>query len=311
MKHGYIPCIILMNHCSITRQRVASKDSTIKNNKYTIPIIEENLSSYFKEIRDIKPLSREEECLLMGRIRRGEKGARDELIKANLKFVVGVSRNYQHQGLPLCDLINEGNLGLIRASMHFDESKNFKFISYAVWWIRQAILTALSERSRIVRMPINRSGIMYQAGQVHRKLEQRFQRTPMLSEIASEMGVKEQIVSDTLRIGNKSVSLDLPVGENGSSCLIEQLQYEHQLQPDSRISEKSVQKVVESALGNLSEREKEIIKLYFGIGHRSPVTLDTIAKKYKLTRERIRQIKEKAINRLKNNSSLDTLNRDK
>ncbi len=271
---------------------------------------EENLNNYFREIRDIKPLTREEECLLMPKIRKGEPGARDLLIRSNLRFVVGVSRNYQHQGMPLCDLISEGNLGLIRASMHFDETKNFKFISYAVWWIRQAILTALSERSRIVRMPINRSSIMYQAGQVHGKLEQRLQRTPMLSEIASEMELKESVVGDTLRIGNSYVSLDTPASESNSTCRIDHLQYDNQTQPDSGIADKSFKRVVEDALGVLPDREKEIVMLYYGIGKKSPSNLETIAKRYKLTRERIRQIKEKAIRRLKKNRVLDGLNHD-
>ena len=243
----------------------------------------------------------------MTRIRNGESGARDILINANLRFVVGVSRNYQHQGLPLCDLINEGNLGLIRASMHFDETKNFKFISYAVWWIRQGILSALAEQSRIVRLPINRSGDLYKVGKVRCKLEQRLQRTPMVSEIAREMGMKEQRVNDTLNVGDSHVSLDAPVGENSSTGLIEQLQEEDPEKPDKCITEKSFRKVMEKALGTLPSREKEIIKLYFGIGKSGPSTLDSIAQRFQLTRERIRQIKEKAIMRLKKNTTLEYL----
>lgn len=243
----------------------------------------------------------------MTRIRNGEPGARDILIKANLRFVVGVSRNYEHQGLPLCDLINEGNLGLVRASMNFDETKNFKFISYAVWWIRQSILKAISEQSRIVRLPINRSGDLYKAGRIRCKLEQQFQRAPMVSEIAAEMGMKEGTVCDTLNVGDTHLSLDAPVGDRNSRGFIDLLQDENQEKPDRRAAEKSFTKVIVKALETLPSREKEIIQLYFGIGKNGPSTLDSIAKKFQLTRERIRQIKEKAIMRLKKNTTLEFL----
>jgi RNA polymerase primary sigma factor len=245
--------------------------------------------------------------MLMVRIRNGESAAQDLLIKANLRFVVGVCRNYQHQGLPLSDLINEGNLGLIRASKHFDETKNFKFISYAVWWIRQGILSALSAQSRIVRLPINRSGELYKVGRIRCKLEQQYQRAPMNIEIAAEMGMKEQRVNDTLSVGDSHVSLDAPVGENSSTGLIDLLQDEDPEQPDRNIAEKSLRKVIEKALGTLPPREKEIIKLYFGIGKNGPSTLNSIALRFQLTRERIRQIKEKAIMRLKKNTMLEYL----
>ncbi|MGD9201513.1 MAG: RNA polymerase sigma factor RpoD/SigA [Chitinispirillia bacterium] len=245
--------------------------------------------------------------MLMIRIRNRESGARDILIKANLKFVVGVSRNYQHQGLPLSDLINEGNLGLIRASMHFDETKNFKFISYAVWWIRQGILSALAEQSRIVRLPINRSGDLYKLGLIRGKLEQQFQRVPMISEIAAEMSMKEKRVNETLNVGDSHVSLDAPIGENCSTGLIELLQDEHSEKPDNHITEKSYRKMINEALGSLPLREKEIIKLYFGIDKNGSSTLGSIAKRFQLTRERIRQIKKKAIMRLKNNTAMNYL----
>jgi RNA polymerase primary sigma factor len=242
----------------------------------------------------------------MIRIRNGESGARDILIKANLRFVVGVSRNYQYQGLPLSDLINEGNLGLIRASMHFDESKNFKFISYAVWWIRQGILSALAEQSRIVRLPMNRSGDIYKIRKSHCSLEQQFQRTPMISEIAAEMGMKEEWVNATLSVGDSHVSLDAPVGENSSLDLIELLRDEYSEQPDSNITVESFRKVIEKVLETLPPREKEIIKLYFGIGNEQS-TLESIAQRFQLTRERVRQIKAKAIMRLKKNTTLEHL----
>jgi RNA polymerase primary sigma factor len=265
------------------------------------------LDHYFKEIRNNKPLSRDEESLLMTRIRNGESEARDILIKANLRFVVGVSRNYQHQGLPLCDLINEGNLGLIRASLHFDETKNFKFISYAVWWIRQSILTAISDQSRIVRLPINRTGDLYKASVVRCKLEQQLQRAPMISEIAQEMGMEEKMVNNTLNVGNTHLSLDAPAGDSNSSDFIDLIEDENLESPDKCVTENSFRKVIEKALETLPSREKEIIKLYFGIGNNNPSTLDNIAQRFNLTRERIRQIKGNAILRLKKNTSLEFL----
>jgi RNA polymerase primary sigma factor len=243
----------------------------------------------------------------MKRIRDGEPGAREILIKANLRFVVGVSRNYQHQGLPLCDIINEGNLGLIRASMHFDESKNFKFISYAVWWIRQGILSALAEQSRIVRLPINRSGDLYKVGKVRSVLEQRLHRSPMNCEIAQEMGIREQKIDDTLNISNNPVSLDAPLGDNSSMDYVDLLEDENIEQPDCSITKASFKKVIGKAIESLPVREKEIIAMYFGIGKDEPATLDSIAQHFQLTRERIRQIKKNAITRLKKNTSLELL----
>lgn len=245
--------------------------------------------------------------MLMARIRNDEPEARDILIKANLRFVVGVSRNYQHQGLPLCDLINEGNLGLIRASLHFDETKNFKFISYAVWWIRQSILTAISEQSRIVRLPINRTGDIFKVNVICCKLEQRLQRTPMVSEIAHEMGMEERMVNSTISVSNSHLSLDAPAGNSSSSDFIDLIEDENLESPDKCVSENSFRKVIEKALETLPSREKEIIKLYFGIGSNNPSTLDSIAQRFNLTRERIRQIKVNAILRLKKNTSLEYL----
>jgi len=243
----------------------------------------------------------------MYRIRNGDAGAREQLIRANLRFVVGVSRNYQHQGLPLCDLINEGNLGLIRASMHFDETKNFKFISYAVWWIRQGILNALAEQSRIVRLPINRSGDLYKMGKIRCKLEQQLQRTPMASEIACEMGMNEQRVNDTLNVGDRHVSLDAPAGVDSSTSFIDLIEHDDPEKPDSHVMERSFGTLVEKALETLPLREKEILKLYFGFGNDVPSTLEGIAKRFNLTRERIRQIKESALLRLKKNTMLSCL----
>jgi len=279
-----------------------------KANTVIKPLNEENLESYFKEIKDNLPLSRNEESELMVRIRNDEPGARELLIKANLRFVVGVSLNYQHQGLPLCDIINEGNIGLICATMHFDETKNFKFISYAVWWIRQSILKAISEQSRIVRLPINRSGAVYRIGKARSKLEQQNQRSVELAEIARELGMKERIVREDIAISHAHVSLDAPQNEGESTNLIELIHYKNQEPTDNRISRLSSRNVVFRSLDKLSTRESEIIRMYFGIGRECAQTLGDIGRHFKLTRERIRQIKQRALVRLKNDLDLERLN---
>jgi RNA polymerase primary sigma factor len=275
------------------------------------PVTETCLESYFKEIRDNKPLKRDEEVALMIRIRNGETGAREQLVKANLRFVVGVSRNYQNQGLPLCDIINEGNLGLIRASMLFDETKNFKFISYAVWWIRQAILQALAEQSRIVRLPLNRSGAVYRIGKTRSKLEQHFHRAPRPAEIAHELGIKERVVSETMTISDTHLSLDAPLSQDEMpGGLLDLIHDAEQETPDDIIMCKSFRNEIARSLETLPDREKEIIKLYFGIGMDSAHTLDEIGHHFNLTRERIRQIKQKALMRLKKSAEMVRLNDD-
>jgi RNA polymerase primary sigma factor len=265
------------------------------------------LDNYFNEIKDIKPLSRDEEVALMARIRNGEPGARELLIKSNLRFVVGVSLNYQHQGLPLSDIINEGNLGLIRATMLFDENKNFKFISYAVWWIRQAILQALADQSRIVRVPINRSGSVYKISISRSKIEQQTRRPAEPAEIARDLGMKEKAVRENMAIANKHVSLDAPLSQNETTGLIDQIHYENQEMTDAHISSISFTKEVVRSLGKLSPRESEIIQMYFGIGRDSALTLDDIGRQLNLTRERIRQIKQRALARLKKDMNLERL----
>ncbi|MBN1577649.1 MAG: RNA polymerase sigma factor RpoD/SigA [Chitinispirillaceae bacterium] len=274
------------------------------------PLTDACLENYFREIRYNKPLSRTEEVALMARIRNGEAGARELLIKANLRFVVGVSRNYQYQGLPLCDVINEGNLGLIRASMHFDETKNFKFISYAVWWIRQAILQALAEQSRIVRLPLNRSGAVYRIGKVRSRLEQRVQRSPEAAEIARELGMKEGVVRENMSITDTHVSLDAPLDQNDTPGLINLLHDKDQELPDNGIARLTFRKAILRSLENLSDREREIITMYFGIGRGSARTLDEIGRHFKLTRERIRQIKQRALVKLKKDLRLELLNNE-
>jgi RNA polymerase primary sigma factor len=261
---------------------------------------ENSLELYLKDISKNEALSAEEESRLAVRIKQGDKKALEKLIKANLRFVVSVARNYQNQGLPLGELISEGNLGLIQAAKRFDEKRNFKFISYAVWWIRQAILRALADRSRITRVPLNRIGIIHKVGRTQSRLEQKFRRVPTMEEIAEELGLQESEVLEIQKIGNRYLSLDTPVHSDDSSVLIDLLHDENQEMPDSKLIEMSMQEGVNRILDTLNEREKRVLKLYFGVGEDTPHTLDEIGKRLHLTRERVRQIKEKAIHRLKN-----------
>lgn len=261
---------------------------------------ETSLELYLKEISKNAALPAEEEARLAVLIRSGDKKALEKLIKANLRFVVSVARNYQNQGLPLGELISEGNLGLIQAAKRFDEKRNFKFISYAVWWIRQAILRALADRSRITRVPLNRIGIIHKVGRTQSKLEQRFRRVPTIEEIAQELGLAEEEIIAIQKIGNRYLSLDTPVQSDDSSELIDLLHDENQELPDSNLIEISTQQGINKILDTLNDREKKVLKLYFGVGEDTAHTLDEIGKRLHLTRERVRQIKEKAIYRLKN-----------
>ncbi len=263
---------------------------------------ENSLALYLKEIGKNKTLAVEEEAQTAVRIRKGDRKALEKLVKANLRFVVSVARNYQNQGLPLSDLINEGNLGLIRAAKRFDEKKNFKFISYAVWWIRQAILQALAEQSRIIKLPLNRVGTIHKIGKAQSRLEQRFRRIPNVEEIATELKIDQEEVRDTIKIGNSHMSLDAPLQQGEDSKLLDLLQDEQQELPDDGVMEISLQAEINQTLDTLSNREKEVIKLYFGIGEETAHTLEEIGQRFNLTRERARQIKEKALRRLKHSS---------
>ena len=260
---------------------------------------ESSLALYLKEISKHKTLKLEEEAKLAVRIRQGDRKALEALVKANLRFVVSVSRNYQNQGLPLNDLINEGNLGLIRAAKRFDEKKNFKFISYAVWWIRQAILQALAEQSRIIKLPLNRVGTIHKIGKTQSKLEQKLHRLPNIEEIAEELNIDKDEICETIKIGNTHMSLDAPLQQGEDAKLIDMLHDQNQASPDGSIMGISLQAEIEKTLDTLSEREKEVVKLYFGIGEDTAHTLEEIGQRFNLTRERVRQIKEKAIRRLK------------
>jgi RNA polymerase primary sigma factor len=260
---------------------------------------EGSLALYLKEIGKNRTLSLEEEAALARRIHRGDRKALEKLVKANLRFVVSVARNYQNQGLALSDLINEGNLGLMRAARRFDEGKNFKFISYAVWWIRQSILQALAEQSRIFKLPLNRVGTIHKIGKIQSRLEQKYGRTPDSEEIASELSIRASEVQETLKIGSSHLSLDAPLQSGEGVRFIDTLTNSEQELPDAGLMEVSLHEEINKTLDMLSEREKEVVRLYFGIGEESAHTLDEIGQRFNLTRERARQIKEKALGKLK------------
>jgi RNA polymerase primary sigma factor len=266
----------------------------------SLPIVEEgSLALYLKEIGKLQPLSSENEARIAARIHQGDQKAIDTLVKANLRFVVSVARNYQNQGMSLCDLINEGNIGLVRAAQKFDEKKNFRFISYAVWWIRQAILQSLAEHSRIMRLPLNKAGAIHKISKTQTELEQRYNRIPDASEIAQELGISEDAVSETIAISSNHVSLDAPLKDTDSSSLVDVIQANSTNNPEDELQTISLNKEIKKMLSFLTEREKEIIKLYYGIENETAYTLDEIGRKFNITRERVRQIKSKAISRLK------------
>jgi RNA polymerase primary sigma factor len=261
-----------------------------------------SLDLYLREIGSTPLINAQEEVKLARRIRLGDKRALEKLTKANLRFVVSVAKNYQNQGLSLADLINEGNIGLIKAAKRFDETRGFKFISYAVWWIRQAILQALAEQSRIVRLPLNRVGTLHKIGKVSSSLEQTYGRNPSPDEIAKELELTESEVADTLKISNSHLSLDQPFSVSEDNSLIDILEDEFQPGPDEALLDQSLRVEIEKALDTLTPREAEVINLYFGLNSEKALTLEEIGARFNLTRERVRQIKEKAIRRLRHAS---------
>jgi RNA polymerase primary sigma factor len=261
-----------------------------------------SLDLYLREIGETPLISAAEEVELAKRIRKGDQKALEKLTKANLRFVVSVAKQYQNQGLSLADLINEGNIGLIKAAKRFDETRGFKFISYAVWWIRQAILQALAEQSRIVRLPLNRVGTLHKIGKISSTLQQDLGREPSPNEIAEELSLTEGEVSDTLKISNSHLSLDAPFSSSEDNSLIDILEDEMQPSPDESLLSESLRVEIEKALDTLTPREAEVINLYFGLNHEKPLTLEEIGARFSLTRERVRQIKEKAIRRLRHAS---------
>lgn len=265
----------------------------------------QSLDKYLQEIGRVELLTPQEEIELAKRIKRGaEDGqlALERLTKANLRFVVSVAKQYQNQGLSLGDLINEGNLGLIKAAKRFDETRGFKFISYAVWWIRQSILQALAEQSRIVRLPLNRVGALNKIGKKFSELEQAYEREPTSAELAEQLDMSMNEVTDTIKISGRHLSVDAPFSEGEDNRLLDVLPNEQQPSPDVGLINESLRIEVRRALSTLSEREAEVIRLYFGLDNEHSLTLEEIGERFNLTRERVRQIKEKAIRRLRHAS---------
>lgn len=261
-----------------------------------------SLSKYLQEISEYDPLLPEREVELAIAVKQGSRRALKELVEANLRFVVSVAKDYQGQGLPLTDLINEGNLGLIKAAERFDETRGFKFISYAVWWIRQSILQALAEHSRIVRLPLNRVGTISKINKAAERLEQEFERSPRADELARQLEMKPREVNDAQRISRRHHSLDTPFSDDDKNCLMDVIEDNKTEAPDKELLMDSLQEEVAAALDTLKERERDVIRMYFGIDREYALTLNEIGEEFGLTRERVRQIKEKAIRRLRHRS---------
>jgi len=260
-----------------------------------------SLDKYLQEIGKEELITVEEEVELAQRIKKGDQKALEKLTKANLRFVVSVAKQYQNQGLSLPDLINEGNLGLIKAAEKFDETRGFKFISYAVWWIRQSILQALAEQSRIVRLPLNQVGSLNKINKAYSRFEQENERKPSAEELSGVLDLPAEKISDTLRVSGRHISVDAPFVEGEANSLLDVLINDDSPNADHALIDESLSREIDRALATLTEREQDIIKLFFGIGC-SEMTLEEIGEKFGLTRERVRQIKEKAIRRLRHTS---------
>jgi len=262
----------------------------------------QSLDKYLQEIGKVDLLTPDEEVELAQSIKEGDQLALEKLTKANLRFVVSVAKQYQNQGLSLGDLINEGNLGLIKAGQRFDETRGFKFISYAVWWIRQSILQALAEQSRIVRLPLNRVGSLNKISKTFSELEQKFEREPSPDELAEVLDVTTSEVVDTMKISRRHISMDAPFIQGEENSLLDVLENYSEVKPDFELMNDSLRREVQRALGTLTQREADVIALYFGLNGEHSMTLEEIGEKFNLTRERVRQIKEKAIRRLRHTS---------
>jgi RNA polymerase primary sigma factor len=267
----------------------------------------QSLDKYLQEIGKVDLLTPEDEIQLAIRIRKGDRLAFEQLTKANLRFVVSVAKQYQNQGLSLGDLINEGNLGLIKAAKRFDETRGFKFISYAVWWIRQSILQALAEQSRIVRLPLNRVGALNKIGKAYSNLEQEFEREPSPEELAQKLEMDVNEVSDALKISGRHVSMDAPFVQGEENRLLDVIENDELPAPDYFLMSESLKVEINRILSTLTDREAEVIKLYFGLNKEHSLTLEEIGERFNLTRERVRQIKEKAIRRLRHTSKSNNL----
>ena len=263
-----------------------------------------SLDKYLQEIGKVDLITADEEVELARKIRAGDQSALEKLTKANLRFVVSVSKQYQNQGLSLPDLINEGNLGLIKAAQRFDETRGFKFISYAVWWIRQSILQALAEQSRIVRLPLNKIGSINKINKTFSKLEQEYEREPSPAEIAGMLEITEQEVKESMKNTGRHVSMDAPLttGDDNAGSMYDVMQADDSPSPENGLLNESLRREIERALHTLTSREADVVRLYFGLSGEHAMTLEEIGEKFDLTRERVRQIKEKAIRRLKHTS---------
>ncbi len=263
-----------------------------------------SLDKYLQEIGKVDLITADEEVELARKIRAGDQLALEKLTKANLRFVVSVSNQYQNQGLSLPDLINEGNLGLIKAAQRFDETRGFKFISYAVWWIRQSILQALAEQSRIVRLPLNKIGSINKINKTFSKLEQEFEREPSADEIAQMLDISESDVKESMKNTGRHVSMDAPLasGDDNAGSMYDVMESDDSPSPENGLLHESLRREIERALHTLTSREADVVRLYFGLGGEHAMTLEEIGEKFDLTRERVRQIKEKAIRRLKHTS---------
>jgi RNA polymerase primary sigma factor len=262
----------------------------------------QSLDKYLQEIGKVDLLTPDEEVILAQKIRDGDQLSLERLTKANLRFVVSVAKQYQNQGLSLGELINEGNLGLIKAAQRFDETRGFKFISYAVWWIRQSILQALAEQSRIVRLPLNRVGSLNKISKTFSDLEQKFEREPSPEELAEVLEISPNEVVDTLKISGRHISVDAPFVQGEENSLLDVLENDTEIRPDQELMNDSLRREVLRALNTLTTREAEVIMFYFGLDGNQAMTLEEIGDKFNLTRERVRQIKEKAIRRLRQTS---------
>lgn len=267
----------------------------------------ESLDKYLTEIGKVDLITAEKEVELAKRIRAGDSVALEKLALANLRFVVSVAKQYQNNGMSLGDLINEGNVGLIKAASRFDETRGFKFISYAVWWIRQSIMQALAEQSRIVRLPLNRVGSLNKINKTFSELEQKFQREPSADELAAVLNITVEEISNNMRLSGRHVSVDAPFVQGEENSLLDVLEDQHAENPDASLMADSLRREVSRALSTLPQRESDVMALYFGLNGQQAMTLEEIGDKFDLTRERVRQIKEKATRRLRHNSRSKTL----
>ena len=261
-----------------------------------------SLDKYLQEVAKVELITADEEAALARRIKEGDDIALEKLTKANLRFVVSVAKQYQNQGLGLGDLISEGNLGLIKAASRFDETRGFKFISYAVWWIRQSIMQAIAEHARLVRLPLNRIGNLNKINRAFRDLEQRFEREPTAEEIASQIGMTEEEVIQNLSLKNRHVSVDAPIGESEEGTMLDLLVSEELLDPDEVLITDSLKIEIDRSLNTLTQREREVVSWFYGLSGSTALTLEEIGHKLGLTRERVRQIKEKAVRRLRHSN---------